>query len=86
MSAPGGFVDACMTRLSQETGYMLIGTCREWLNSTAEMRLPCEINRVNIRRHFTLADFRRIVENDFGFYLRVRTPIQLTVAAKADSL
>ena len=30
------------------------------------------LNRVNVRRDFTLADFQRIVENDFEVYLRRR--------------
>jgi peptidoglycan/xylan/chitin deacetylase (PgdA/CDA1 family) len=72
MAAPGGFVNARVINLAYECGYTLVGTCNEWMNSPETMALPCTVNRVNIRRHFTLADFRRIVENDFRFCLRRR--------------
>ena len=68
MAAPGGFVSRRVLRLAFGYGYMLIGTCRESVNSVSTLNLPGTLNRVNVRRHFSLADFRRIVENDFGFY------------------
>ena len=70
MAAPGGFVSGRVLRLAYGFGYRLIGTCRESVNSVSTLNLPGTLNRVNVRRHFSLADFRRIVENDFGFYLR----------------
>jgi peptidoglycan/xylan/chitin deacetylase (PgdA/CDA1 family) len=72
MAAPGGFVSRRVLRLAYGFGYRLIGTCRESVNSVSTLNLPGTLNRVNVRRHFTLADFRRIIENDFGFYLRRR--------------
>ena len=72
MAAPGGFVSHRVLRLAYGFGYRLIGTCRESVNSVSTLDLPGTVNRVNVRHHFTLADFRRIVENDFGFYLRRR--------------
>jgi peptidoglycan/xylan/chitin deacetylase (PgdA/CDA1 family) len=68
MAAPGGFVSRKVLRLAYGFGYKLIGTCRESVNSVGTLNLPGTLNRVNVRRHFSLADFRRIVENDFGFY------------------
>jgi peptidoglycan/xylan/chitin deacetylase (PgdA/CDA1 family) len=70
MAAPGGFINARVMKSAYECGYTLVGTCNEWTNSPGKMALPCTVNRVNIRRHFTLADFRGMVENDLGFYLR----------------
>jgi peptidoglycan/xylan/chitin deacetylase (PgdA/CDA1 family) len=70
MAAPGGFVSHRVLRLAYGFGYRLIGTCREFVNSVSTLNLPGTLNRVNVRHHFTLTDFRRIVENDFGFYLR----------------
>jgi peptidoglycan/xylan/chitin deacetylase (PgdA/CDA1 family) len=70
MAAPGGFVSHRVLRLAYGFGYRLIGTCRESVNSVNTLNLPGTLNRVNVRRHFSLADFRRIVENDFEFYLR----------------
>src|SRR6202163_4053866 len=68
MAAPGGFVSRRVLRLAYGFGYKLIGTCRESVNSVSTLNLPGTLNRVNVRRHFSLEDFRRIVENDFGFY------------------
>jgi peptidoglycan/xylan/chitin deacetylase (PgdA/CDA1 family) len=72
MAAPGGFVNRHVLRLAYEVGYSLVGTCKEWVNSASTLKLPGTVNRVNVRRHFSLGDFRRIVENDPGFYLRRR--------------
>jgi peptidoglycan/xylan/chitin deacetylase (PgdA/CDA1 family) len=72
MAAPGGFVSRRVLRLAYGFGYRLIGTCRESVNPVSKLDLPGTLNRVNVRRHFSLEDFRRIVENDFGFYLRRR--------------
>jgi peptidoglycan/xylan/chitin deacetylase (PgdA/CDA1 family) len=70
MTAPGGFVNRRVLRLAYSFGYKLIGTCNESVNLVSMLNLPDTLNRVNVRRHFSLADFRHIVENDFGFYLR----------------
>jgi peptidoglycan/xylan/chitin deacetylase (PgdA/CDA1 family) len=72
MAAPGGFVSRRVLCLAYSFGYKLIGTCRESANPVSALNLPGTLNRVNVRRHFSLEDFRRIVENDFGFYLRRR--------------
>jgi len=72
MAAPGGFVSRRVLRMAYGFGYRLIGTCRESVNPVSKLDLPGTLNRVNVRRRFSLEDFRRIVENDFGFYLRRR--------------
>jgi peptidoglycan/xylan/chitin deacetylase (PgdA/CDA1 family) len=69
MAAPGGFINSRVSSMAQESGYVLIGTCREWMNHTGTMVLPCEVSRVNVRRHFSVAVFRRIVSGSIGFYL-----------------
>lgn len=69
MAAPGGFFNRRVMKLAQEVGYVLMGTCNEWMNSTETMTLPATVNRVNIRRHFSIEDFRHIVEGHLGFYL-----------------
>ena len=68
MAAPGGFINSRITKLAYEHGYILIGTCNEWMNSPQTMALPCPVDRVNLRRHFSLKTFRRIVEGHRGFY------------------
>ena len=72
MAAPGGFVNRNVLNLAYEVGYSLVGTCEERVNSASTLKLPGTVNRVNVRRHFSLHDFRRIVESDPGFYLRRR--------------
>jgi len=72
MAAPGAFVSRRVLRLAYSFEYRLIGTCRESVNRVSTLNLPGTPNRVNVRRHFSLADFRRIVENDFRFCLRPR--------------
>jgi peptidoglycan/xylan/chitin deacetylase (PgdA/CDA1 family) len=68
MAAPGGFINSSVMNLSYEHGYALLGTCNEWMNSPGTMALPCTVNRVNVRRHFSLKSFRHIVEGHLGFY------------------
>jgi peptidoglycan/xylan/chitin deacetylase (PgdA/CDA1 family) len=70
LAAPGGFINSRVLRLARERGYVLTGTCNEWMNSRQAMSLPGKVNRVNIRRHFSLHDFRRIIHGDLGFYIR----------------
>lgn len=69
MAAPGGFINARILRLARELGYVLVGTCQEWMNSPQAVRELGNVNRVNIRGHFSLRDFERIVGGDLGFYL-----------------
>ncbi len=70
MAAPGGFVNARIVKQAQECGYSLVGTCSEWLNSTADLHLPTTLNRVNVRRRFSIRTLRHIVEGRPGFYIR----------------
>jgi peptidoglycan/xylan/chitin deacetylase (PgdA/CDA1 family) len=68
MAAPGGFINSRIIKLACEQGYVLMGTCNEGMNSPQSMALPCTVNRVNLRRHFSLKTFRHIVEGHLGFY------------------
>lgn len=67
MAAPGGYINTRILRLAYSSGYKLIGTCSERMNS-AEMTLPGTVNRVNIRQRFSLRDFCNAVEGHAGFY------------------
>jgi peptidoglycan/xylan/chitin deacetylase (PgdA/CDA1 family) len=68
MAAPGGFINSRIIKLTHEQGYVLTGTCNEWMNSLQAMTLPGKVNRVNVRRQFSLKSFRHIVEGHLGFY------------------
>jgi peptidoglycan/xylan/chitin deacetylase (PgdA/CDA1 family) len=68
LSAPGGFINSRVMNLAYGHGYTLLGTSNEWMNSLETMALPCAVNRVNVRRHFSLKTFRHILEGHLGFY------------------
>ena len=71
-------------RLAFEEGYALVGTCNEWMNAAARQLGPAvKINRVNIRRHFSTAAFRKIIEGDPSFYLRRQLRTAFLLAAQA---
>ena len=67
-AAPGGYVNRRVVACAKECGYVLGGTCREWMN-TGKPALPATINRVNIRRNFSVDRIRRIACGDPAFYL-----------------
>ncbi len=69
MAAPGGYINARIMKLTQEYGYILTGTCQEWVNSPETLTLPGKVNRVNMRQQFSISDFRRIIEGHLGFYI-----------------
>jgi hypothetical protein len=69
MAAPGGFINPRVMKSAFECGYALVGTCNEWMNSPDTMTLPRSVNRVNVRRHFSIRAFRHIVEGHSGFYV-----------------
>jgi peptidoglycan/xylan/chitin deacetylase (PgdA/CDA1 family) len=67
MAAPGGYINRKLLLMAYAYGYSLVGTCSEWMNPGV-LSVPCTVNRVNIRRHFSLGDFRRIIVGNTGFY------------------
>ena len=70
-AVPGGFINALVMRLAAEQEYLMIGTCSERMNAVQHDPHALQtINRVNIRRHFSAANFRSVVEGHSGFYLR----------------
>jgi peptidoglycan/xylan/chitin deacetylase (PgdA/CDA1 family) len=69
MAAPGGYINARVFRLAKDLGYLLAGTCHEKMNAPKGMTLPCLVNRVNVRRQFTLRNIRDIVNGSIPFYL-----------------
>jgi peptidoglycan/xylan/chitin deacetylase (PgdA/CDA1 family) len=68
MAAPGGYINSRVLQLINECGYVLTGTCRERMNSAETITLPGEVNRVNMRQHFSSRHFRKALEGDAGFY------------------
>jgi len=69
MAAPGGFINSGVMKLAHEHGYVLTGTCNEWMNSTKTITPRGKVNRVNVRRQFSSKLFRYIVEGYPRFYI-----------------
>jgi peptidoglycan/xylan/chitin deacetylase (PgdA/CDA1 family) len=69
MAAPGGYINTGILRIAYDSGYKLIGTCSERMNSVETMTLPGTVNRVNIRQHFALRDFCNALQGRVGFYI-----------------
>ncbi len=67
-AAPGGDFDSRVTELAFRVGYTLFGTCTEDMNRASRLRLPGLLNRINVRAHFSMEDFRSIVEGRRLFY------------------
>ena len=67
MSAPGGYVNSHVLSLAYSHGYTLVGTCREQMNSI-RMAIPGIVSRVNVRRSFSDATFRDLVQGRGIFY------------------
>jgi peptidoglycan/xylan/chitin deacetylase (PgdA/CDA1 family) len=72
MAAPAGFINGGVLKLAYEQAYVLVGTSHEWMNTPGTLRLPGNVSRVSIRRHFSSQDFRRIVHGSLGFYVARR--------------
>jgi hypothetical protein len=69
MAAPGGYINTRVFNLSKDLGYMMVGTCHEKMNPPTGMKLPCLVNRVNVRRQFSLRNIREIINGSLPFYL-----------------
>ena len=68
--APGGYFNSQVTKLAFAEGYSLFGTCTEDMNRPSRLKLRRLLNRVNIRAHFSMDDFRAIIEGHRLFYWR----------------
>jgi peptidoglycan/xylan/chitin deacetylase (PgdA/CDA1 family) len=68
MAIPGGYVNRNVLRLAYDSGYTLIGTCKEQMNLTRAITLPNTVSRVNVRRHFSLDHVQRAVTGHKTFY------------------
>lgn len=69
MAAPGGYINDRVLRLACRSGYTLIATCRERMNLLERTCLPGTVNRVSVRQHFSLQEFRYAIGGRTAFYL-----------------
>jgi hypothetical protein len=80
---PGGYINAHILKLAHQRGYTLIGTCRERMNRPVKMSLPAIVNRVNVRRHFSLSVLDSATRGSSVFYAcRMARSLALAVPKK----
>ena len=71
-SAPGGFINSKVINIAHEVGYKLIGNSKEWWNRMDYVLSSNVVNRVAIRRSYSLNTFKNIVNININFYLKRR--------------
>ena len=69
MSAPHGYINRRILDSVFHAGYTLAGTSVEATNSVDRLDLPSQIDRVAIRRGFTLCTLEKIISGYSPFYL-----------------
>jgi hypothetical protein len=80
---PGRYINAHILKLAYHRGYALIGTCRERMNRPAKVSLPVIVNRVNVRRHFSLSVLDSATRGSSAFYAcRMARSLALAVPKK----
>ena len=70
MTAPGGFWNARLQKMSEAAGYILVGTSKEWWNTPTSAASSHSIARVAIRQMYTDLQVDDIVTLRRIFYLK----------------
>lgn len=73
LSIPGGFINSKVIKTALEVGYRLIGNSKEWWNRMDYTISSNVVNRVAIRRSYSLDTFKNIVNINNIFYLKRRS-------------
>ena len=72
LSVPGGSINSKVIKTALEVGYKLIGNSKEWWNRMDYVLSSNVVNRVAIRRSYSLNTFKNIVNININFYLKRR--------------
>jgi len=72
LSVPGGSINSKVIKTALEVGYKLIGNSKEWWNRMDHVLSSNVVNRVAIRRSYSLNTFKNIVNININFYLKRR--------------
>ncbi|MFC1559168.1 polysaccharide deacetylase family protein [Gemmatimonadota bacterium] len=72
LAVPGGYINSDVITAALEIGYQLIGNSKEWWNITHNTKTPNIINRVAVRRAYSIQTFHDIIDRNIYYYLRRR--------------
>jgi peptidoglycan/xylan/chitin deacetylase (PgdA/CDA1 family) len=72
MAAPGGYINDRVTEACLSAGYHLIGNSVEWWNRVSGHKMLHTVNRVALRRGWSIEIFEAILQRDPVFYLKRR--------------
>lgn len=67
LAVPYGFCDQHVVEAARESGYGVVCTSKPWPAQPGQ----CILSRVAVRSQTSIADFRRLLENDAATYLRM---------------
>ena len=82
-SAPGGFINSKVIKIALEVGYKLIGNSKEWWNSMDYILSSNIVNRVAIRRSYSLSTFKNIINININYFLKRRIRAYLLYLPKS---
>lgn len=71
LSYPHGVYNNRVLRVVQEAGYA--GGCTSDIGYCNVQKNPYKINRIDVKKHYTLLQFSKIVQRDIAFYLKIKT-------------
>ena len=82
-SAPGGFINSKVINIAHEVGYKLIGNSKEWWNRLDYVLSSNVVNRIAIRRSYSLTTFKNIINININFFLKRRIRAYLLYLPKS---
>ena len=83
LSVPGGFINSKVIKIALEVGYKLIGNSKEWWNSMDYVLSSNVVNRIAIRRSYSLSTFKNIINININFFLKRRIRAYLLYLPKS---
>jgi len=82
-SAPNGSINAKVIKLAMDAGYTLLGNSFEWWNHPSQVAAARIVNRIAVRRSFSMTAFATIVQQNTLFFLKRRIRSGLLLLPKA---
>ena len=83
LSVPGGSINSKVIKTALEVGYKLIGNSKEWWNRLDYVLSSNVLNRVAIRRSYSLTTFKNIINININFFLKRRIRAYLLYLPKS---
>ena len=82
ISAPGGFINSKIIKMAFDIGYKLIGNSNEWWNNVNFTVSSSVINRIAMRRTYSIQTFNRIVKIDKKLFVKRKIRFNLLYLPK----